>query len=203
MAVDALVGKYAWVNDIEGWTVSVMRSRPTDELVRIFGRGQEVPLGDLPFADMDRHRGPDTSAVELFVQVAQLDAHSVTLEHNGWSGAFPEIARRCSSDDGWFFSVYWNVDAAGMVTQAIDGRITAQFEPLYPLAPDVQPWERRPEWAIGPEVELGLTRQVCMAQLEQQTGVEIRQEWLSEPLPTYRVPEPYDLYADIDGADRA
>ena len=57
VAVDALAGKYFWVNEIEGWTVSVMRSRPTDELVRIYGRGQEVPLGDLPFADMDRHRG--------------------------------------------------------------------------------------------------------------------------------------------------
>ncbi len=57
--------------------------------------------------------------------------------------------------------------------------------------------------AIGPEVELGLTRQVCTAQLEQQTGLEIRQEWLTEPLPTYRVPEPHDLYGNVDGADRA
>lgn len=116
---------------------------------------------------------------------------------------FMVVISRCSSDGGWFFSVYWNVNAAGMVTQAIDGRITAHFEPLYPMAPDVQPWERRPEWAIGPEVELGLTRQGCMAQLEQQTGLEIRQEWLTEPLPTYRVPEPHDLYGNVDGADRA
>ncbi|MFI7673305.1 hypothetical protein [Actinophytocola sp. NPDC049390] len=203
MSVDALVGKYSWVNQIEGWTVSVMRARPTDELVRVYGRGQEVPLGDLPFAHMDRHRSPDTSAVELFTQVAQFGGHTVTLEHNGWSGAFPEIARRCSADGGWFYSVYWNIHAAGMVTQAIDARVTAQFEPLYPMAPDVQPGERRPDWAIGPQVALGLARQVCMAQLEQQTGVEVRKEWLVEPLPTFLMPEPYGLYTDVDGADRA
>ncbi|MFC4851928.1 DUF6461 domain-containing protein [Actinophytocola glycyrrhizae] len=202
MSVDALVGNYSWVNEIEGWTVSVMRSRPTAEVIRVYGRDQEVPLGDVPFADMDRHRGPDTGAVELFVQVVRHEQCTVTLEHNGWSGALPEIARRCSADGGWFFSVYWNIHAAGMVTQAIDGHITAQFEPLYPMTPDVQPGERRPAWAIGPEVELGLTRQVCMAQLEQQTGVAVRQEWLTEPLPTYRIPEPYWLYRDVEGADR-
>ena len=42
-----------------------------------------------------------------------------------------------------------------------------------------------------------------MALLEQQTGLDIRQEWLTEPLPTYRVPEPHDLYGNVDGADRA
>ena len=80
--------------------------------------------------------------------------------------------------------------------------VTAQFESLYPLAPDVKPWERRPEWAIGPDVETGLVWQVCMALLEQQTGVEVRQEWLTEPWPTYRVPEPYWLYREVEGADR-
>jgi len=113
MGFEALIGKYAWVDEIEGWTVSVMRRRPADELAEIYGRGQDEPLGDVAFVDVDRHRGPDTSAVELFVQVAQRGEHSVTLERNGWSGAFPEIARRCSADGGWFFSVYWNIHAAG------------------------------------------------------------------------------------------
>jgi hypothetical protein len=202
MSPDPLSTQYTWVNAIEGWTVSAMRHRPTDDVVGIFSRGQAESMGAFAFADVDRLRGPDTSAVELFVQVVQLGMHTVTLEHNGWSGALPEIARRCSADGGWFFSVYWNIHAAGMVTQALDGRITAQFEPLYPLAPDVQPWERRPAWAIGPEVELGLARQVCLAQLERQTGVGVRPEWLAEPLPTYRIPEPYGLYADVIGADR-
>lgn len=201
MSLDALSKKYAWVNAIEGWTVSLMRHRPTDDLVEIFSRGRAVSMGGIAFADVDRLRGSDTSAVELFVQVMQLDTATVTLESNGWSGAFPQIARRCSAG-GWFSSVYWNIHAAGSVTQALDGAITAQFEPLYPLAPDVQPGERRPAWAIGPEVELGLARQVCMAQLEQQTGVEVRPEWLAEPLPAYRIPEPHGLYRDVDGADR-
>jgi hypothetical protein len=202
MGLETTRGKYAWVDDIEGWTVSVMRRRPTDDVSQIFGRGGAVPLGGVAFADVERHRGSDTSAVELFVQVAQRDEHTVTLERNGWSGAFPEIARRCSVDGGWFFSVNWNIHAAGFVTQAVDGVITAQFESLYPVAPDVKPWERRPEWAIGPEVEANRAWQVCMALLEHQTGVVVAPDWLTEPHPTYRIPEPHWLYRDLEGADR-
>jgi len=202
MDFETLPGKYTWVDEIEAWTVSVMRHRPTDELVEIFGRGQAEPLGDIAFADVDRQRGPDTSAIELFLQIAQRGDISVTLENNGWSGTFPEIARRCSAADGWFFSVNWNVHAAGFVTQAIDGVVTARFESLYPLAPVVGEWERRPGWAIGPDVEPDLAWQVCMALFEQQTKVEVRPEWLTERRPTYRIPEPYSLYRDVEGADR-
>lgn len=202
MTLDALVSRYAWVNEIEGWTVAAMRRRPIEDVVRIYGGDDAVPVGDAVFVTMDEYRGPDLDRLEPFVQVLPVGEHTVTLEHNGYSGALPEIARRCSTRGGSFFSVYWNIHAAGAVTQAVDGVITAQFEPLYPLAPDEQPWERRPEWAVGPEVELGLTRQVCMALLEQQTGVAVEQAWLTEPHPTYRIPEPYWLYRDVDGADR-
>lgn len=202
MTLDALIGTYAWVNRVEGITVAVMRRRPVEEVLAIYGRGGAEPVGDAVFEDMDAHRGPDLDRLELFVQVLTLPAHTVTLEHNGYSGAFPEIARRCSSDGGSFFSVYWNVDAAGMITQAVDGAIVASFESLYPLGPDEQPWERRPAWAIGPEVEPALVRQVGMALLEQQTGVAVEREWLARPHPAYRIPEPYALYRDVEGADR-
>lgn len=202
MTLDALVGKYAWVNDIEGWTVSVMRRRPVDEVVQIYGGGEATPMGELVFADMDRHRGPDLSRVELFVQVLACGEHTVTLEHNGWSGAFPEIARRCSAGDAWFFSVFWNINAAGMVTQAVDGVVVAYFESLFSIWPEPRGGDRRPEWAIGPEAESGIAWQVCMAQLEQQTGVVVERQWLTEPFPTYRIPEPYWLYRDVEGADR-
>lgn len=202
MAREDLLGRYAWVNEIEGWTVSVMGRRPVDEVVRIYGGGHAEPVGTVSFVATDERRGPDLDRVELFVQVFQAGEHTVTLEHNGWSGAFPEVARRCSADGGSFFSVYWNIHAAGTVTQAEGGVIVASFEPLYPLAPDEQPWERRPEWAVGPEVEPGLTRQVCMTQLERQTGVAVEQSWLTEPCPTFRIPEPYWLYRDVEGADK-
>jgi hypothetical protein len=202
MGFEALIDNYVWVDAIEGWTVSVMGPRRTDELVRIFGRGQAVPLGEVACTDVDRLRGPDTGAVEPFLQVAQFNEYTVAFERDGWSGAFPEIARRCSAAGGWFFSVYWNVNAAGFVTRAVDGVITAQFESLYPLAPAGRPGERRPEWAIGPEVGSGVVWQACMALLEQETGIAVQRGWLGEPWPTFRIPEPYHLYGDIEGADR-
>lgn len=202
MDIDALISKYAWVNEIEGWTVSVMRRRSIEEVGLIYGRDEAEPMGELAFADMDQHRGPDLGGVELFVQVLVRDEHTVTLEHNGWSGSFPEIARRCSAGGGWSFGVTWNIHAAGMVTQAVDGTVVASFESLFPVEPEPRGGDRRPEWAIGPEVDTRLVRQTCMTQLERQTGVVIEREWLTEPLPTYCIPEPYWLYRDVGGADR-
>lgn len=194
--------KFAWVHEIEAWTVAVIRGPAVDEVIRIYGGDPAEPVGALRFAELDGLRDESDDAIRFHLQVAQHSKFVVVVENDGYSGAFPEIARRCSAHGGSFFSVYWNINAAGFVTQAADGVIVARFEPLYPLAPDVQPWERRPEWAIGPEVELGRTRQVCMAQLEQRTGVEINQSWLGEPYPTFRIPEPYFLYRDVEGADR-
>jgi hypothetical protein len=200
--LDALRRKYVWVNGIEGWTVAVMRRRPVDEVVRIYGGADSELMGELAFIDVDRYRDPDISHVEFFVQILECAGHTVTLEHNGFSGAFPEIARRCSAAAGWFFSVYWNIHAAGVVTQAIDGVVTAYFDSLYPLHPKVEEWERRPRWAIGPEVDVNVARPVCMAELELQTGVAVEQRWLAEAHPTYRIPMPYGLYQDVPGADR-
>lgn len=196
------VRKYLWVNDIEAWTVAVISGPAAREVIRIYGGDPAEPMIGLRFAELDDLRVRSDDAIRFHLQVTSRAGVVVAVENDGYSGAFPEIARRCSANGGSFMSVYWNIHAAGNVTQAVDGVIVASFEPLYPLAPDEGQWERRPEWAIGPEVELGLTRQVCMAQLEQQTGVEVRQSWLSEPSPTFRVPEPYFLYRDVEGADR-
>jgi len=202
MVPDSLVGKYAWADEIEGWTVAVMRRRPVDEVVAIYGGDPSNPIGDVAFADMNDHRNVDTDELELFVQVLTYGEHTVTIEQHGWSGALPEIARRTSADSGWFFSVYWNIHAAGFVTQAIDGVITARFESLYPFGPEAEAWEVRPSWALGPEIDVQLAWQVDLALLEQQTGVEVEARWLREPLPTYRVPEPYWLYRGVAGADQ-
>lgn len=199
--LEAMPSKYAWVNKVEGWTVAVMQCRPVEEVVQIYGGDDAEPMGELAFIDMGRHRNPDISRVEFFMQIVDCAEHMVVLEHNGFSGAFPEIARRCSAT-GWFFSVNWNIHAAGMVTQAIDGAIVAHFEALYPFHPKTEEWERRPPWAVGPEVDVNVAWPVCMAHLEQQTGVAVEERWLTEAHPTYRIPMPYGLYHDIPGADR-
>jgi len=80
-----------------------------------------------------------------------------------------------------------------MVTQAIDGVVVAHFESLFSIEPEPRGGDRRPEWAIGPRVEPQIAWQVCVAQLEQHTGVAVEREWLTEP---------YWLYRDVEGADR-
>ncbi len=197
------VRKYGWVDDIEAWTVAVIAGATAEEVVRIYGGDPTEPVGDLTFAELDDRRVAPGDSARFHLRIARLGGVVVAIENDGYSGAFPEIARRCSAGGGTFFGVYWNIHAAGFVTEAIDGVVTARFESLYPIAPEARPSERRPEWAIGPDVEADVAWQVCMALLEQRTGVEVRREWLTEPLPTYRIPEPYGLYADVDGAERA
>lgn len=197
-----LIDKYRWVDDIEAWTVSVISGRGWEDVVRLHGGDPTAPVGDLTFAGVDERRGPQTDHLEFYVQVLVHGDAVVTFEHNGWSGSLPEIARRCSVGGGRFFSVYWNVNAFGLVTQAVDGAIAAQFEALYPLDPEEGQGELRPGWAIGPPVAVGLAWRADMALLEQQTGVAIDPAWLRMPLPTYRTVDPHWLYRDVDGADR-
>ncbi|MCT2581710.1 DUF6461 domain-containing protein [Actinophytocola gossypii] len=200
-----LVDKYAWAADValEAWTVAVVQGRSVEDVLLVYGADPAAPVGGLTFAGVDELRGPQVDQLDLYVQVKSGAGHVVAIENNGWSGSLPEIARRCSASGHRFFSVYWNANGFGMVTQAIDGEVTAGFEMNEPTLPGpADEWERRPSWAVGPETDVELVRQTCLAMLEQQTGVEIDPGWLSEPLPTYRVPEPYWLYRDLPGADR-
>jgi hypothetical protein len=197
-----LIDKYAWVNEIEAWTVSVVDGRQMDDVIRIYGGDPSTSIGEFTFAGVDDQRGPQLDHLEFYVQPLSLGERVVTIEHNGWSGSLPEIARRCSANGGRFFSVYWNVNGFGLITQAIDGKITATFEALYPFDPAEGQWDRRPDWAIGPAVDVNKAWQVDMALLEQQTGVEVDPGWLRMPLPTYAIPDPHWHYRDHPGADK-
>lgn len=100
MVPEELIDKYTWVDEIEGWTVAAIRGRTLDEVVRIYGGDLAAPMGEFAFADLDEQRSPRTDDLELFVQVLRHGEYVVTLEQHGWSGALPEIARRCSSGGG-------------------------------------------------------------------------------------------------------
>ena len=190
--LEDLIDKYTWVNEIEAWTVAVVEGRTPEEVIRIYGGDSDKPVGDYLFSQMYDLQGDDPDSLRFHLQVLDRGRHVVTLENNGWGGNLPEIARRCSVHSGRFFSVHWDTHAKGMLTQAIDGKVTAYFESFYPIAPEEpqQPAEIRPQWAIGAEVDLGLAWQTCFALMEQQTGVAIDPYWLGEQRPTYRIPEP-------------
>jgi hypothetical protein len=199
---DALTAKYAWVDQVEAWTVAVVRGRPADEVLHIYGGDPAGSVGDYPFGQLADLQGDGVTDLKFHAQLLDVDGRVVVIENNGWSGSLPEIARRCSANGGEFFSVYWNVNAFGMVTAATSGKVTAHFEHLYPFAPQAEPHETRPDWAVGPEVDVASAGRVCFALMEQQTGVAFDAGWLAESRPTYRVPDPHWLYRDVDNADQ-
>jgi hypothetical protein len=195
-----LMEKYAWTSDVEAWTVAVVEARPAQDVIRIYGGDPADPVGEYYFAQARDLQGGSDS-LKFHVQTIELDNHIVAIENNGWTGSVPEIARRCSEHNGRFFSVYWNVNAFGILTQAINGRITAYFESLYPIAPEPpQPGEIRPTWAMGQEIEPESAWRACLALMEQQTGLAFDPQWLNEPLPTYRIPDPDVMLSDVEGA---
>jgi hypothetical protein len=110
----------------------------------------------------------------------------VAIEPNGWVGNAPEVARKLSSPEGYFFSVYWSVNGHQLV-QATDGQITGSFDPTFIGLPaganDVLPG-----WVGDDDFTLEHVRSDSLAAVERRTGVAFDPAWLGEPLPTYRIP---------------
>ena len=191
-SLDDLARSYLWVNEIEALTVAAIRGRTLEEVVRSYGGDPATPVGEYTFADAGAlATDPDRPAFHL--QVVERDGRVVAVENDGYSGNLPEIARRCSAGGGPFLSVYWNVNAYGMLTQAVDGVPTARFESLYPLLPEPHAGEVRPAWAVGEQVGAESAWAVCFALLEREGGLAFRQEWLGERVPAYRIPDPHRL----------
>jgi hypothetical protein len=201
--VQELIEQYAWVKEIEAWTVAVIEDRPADDVVRIYGGVPDKPVGEYLFAGMTDLQGDGVfDELRHYVQVVNAGRFVVALENNGWTGSLPDIARRCSAGSGQFFSVYWNVNAYGFVTQAIDGEVTARFDFLSPISLEPpQAGERRPAWAVGPDTDVHVVRQTCFALLEQQTGVTVDPSMLAVPRPTFEIPDPHAMLRDVDKAE--
>lgn len=149
MPVGDLVRKYGWAREIEAWTVAVIADKIAADVAAVYGAKGDSLVGDHNFGQLRDLQGQDPLELRHHVQIFEHDRHVVTVENNGWSGSHPEIARRSSTESGHFFSVYWNVNAFGLVTEAKDSAITARFEMLYPIAPSQESGEIRPPWAIG------------------------------------------------------
>ncbi|MDQ3578248.1 MAG: DUF6461 domain-containing protein, partial [Actinomycetota bacterium] len=133
--VGDLVQKYAWAKEVEAWTVAVIADRTAADVATVYGATENSLVGEHMFGQLGDLQGQDPLELRHHVQIFEHGRHVVAVENNGWGGSHPEIARQCSVGSGHFFSVYWNVHAFGLVTQAKNGVITARFEILYPVAP--------------------------------------------------------------------
>ncbi|MGQ0838045.1 DUF6461 domain-containing protein [Actinokineospora sp.] len=179
------MNRYAWVDaayDLS-WTLAVIQARTENEARAVYGADQQV--GKLTFEQANDERTEHLDEYGL----VQLKAHGdylVAIEPNGWVGNDPEVARKLSSPTGLFLSVYWSVNGHQLL-QATDGQITGRFEPTFIGLP-AGANDILPGWVGDDEFTLEHLRSASLAAVERQTGVAFDPAWLTDPLPTYRVP---------------
>ncbi len=141
-----LIEKYDWADDPGldlALTVAVVERCARDRVIEVYGGQPMSPVGALTF---DEALVPKSDFGKYFqIQVLERDRHVMVVENNGWSGSVPEIARRASADGGRFFGVYWSFNAIHMLSQAIDGKMTAYLE-LMPGSPSYDANELVPPW---------------------------------------------------------
>ncbi len=193
-----LAERYAWFDQARDMdmTLAVITSRSGSEVVSLYGGDPAEPVGMVPF--QQAFVSEEDFGRYFHLQVKNLDGYVVAIEPNGWSGNIPEIARRASVAGGQFFSVYWSPSASG-VLQAIDGTVTASFDPV--LLDPTSAFDVNPAWASETDfARVDRLRSTCLAFLEQQTGLAVERAWFDEPLPTYRIPDPDELLKDVNDA---
>lgn len=181
------VRRYAWADDDINlaWTMAVITGRTPADVVGAYGGDPTGSPEIMPFAQA--HVPLDELGTYSLVQVREAGDCVVAVENNGWRGASADVATRASAGDGSFISVFWNLNANYKFTQAIGGELVASFDPLTVQHP-APLGETYPDWiAEVVFTDEGLHAEL-LAVVEQQTGLIFEQEWLTEPVSTYRVP---------------
>jgi hypothetical protein len=174
-----LVRRYRWADEELdlAWTVAVIEGQPMAEVVRRDGGDPDQSIGDHTFAQLDDLQG-DADDLRFHLQTFVHKRHVVAVERNGWTGAVPEIARRCARDNAEFFAVHWSLSSNPRIDQAVDGRVAAYFEMFAGATPHAG--GPVPGWMGGLVVELDRLRSTAMALLEWHTGLAFERQWLDE-----------------------
>lgn len=195
-----LIERYAWADDPAldlTWCVSVIDGSNATAIVRTFG-GEPDRSIPMTFheaeADAGEHVGEYTNLLVLCH-----GHHVVTIDSYGYGGTVPEVARRASAGGGRFFSFHIDMNGNGRIVQAENGAVTAFFEPLFVNDRDLShPW--RPAWVEDVRFPAEQLQAACLVAMEKQTGVAFERRWFDTELPTYRVPDPDELFKDLPRA---
>lgn len=181
------VRRYAWADeDINlAWTLAVITGCTTADVIGAYGADPNGSPVILPFAQAQVPL--DELGTYSLVQVREVGDCVIAVENNGWRGQSADVARRASAGQGSFISVFWNLNANYKLTQAIGGELIASFDPLTVQHP-APVGETYPEWITEVVFTDDGLHAELLAVVEQQTGLTFEQAWLTEPLPTYRVP---------------
>lgn len=181
------VRRYAWADEYTNlaWTLAVITGRTTDDVIHAYGGDPTQPADTAPF--VDAHVPPDELGTYSLVQIKEVAGFVVAIENNGWRGKDPCVAERASRDDGRFLSIFWNLNANYKVSAAKDGKLLASFDPQTVQYP-APVGEIYPDWITDVVFTDDNLHAVLLAVIEHQTGLTFDPTWLTEPLPTYRVP---------------
>lgn len=196
----SLMERYVWADDPAldlTWCVSVTTGSDETAVVRAYG-GDPSASRPMTFADAEADAGAHFGEYTNLLLICA-EHHVVTMDSYGYSGSVPEIARRVSQDAGRFFSFRLDMSGNSRIVQAENGKITAFFEPLFVNDRDLShPW--RPTWVEDVRFTAEHLQAACLAAMETQTGLAFDRAWLDIELPTYRIPDPDELLADVANA---
>lgn len=194
-----LIDKYAWIQEYDtlGWTAAVIHGRTEAEVVSVYGGKPDESLVPRPFADA--LVADEDFGTWFYLQTVTIGDAVVAIENNGWTGTMPEIARRASAGGGRFFSIYWTVEGRWRIVQAANGEVIASFD-VAQAVNRTDPFDKLPSWLDDVDLSDDGLDATCLAILEKQTGVAFDQRWLTEPLPTYRIPDPDAMLKDVGTA---
>jgi Family of unknown function (DUF6461) len=187
---EATAADYAWVDDHwlrEAFCITLVRGLDEAELLRRFGgersRPRMLTAAEAGELSMSFHAG-----YPQIILATRRAGWAVAVEDNGWEGSRPEVLRALSRGTQ-AVSVYRNVNALGCFSDAVDGEVLVQFEPLFPqrrwgsqpdlLLPQMRAVGLDPDWHEPPYGELDAA---ALALAERVTGVHLEASMLEGPL---------------------
>ena len=149
----ATAADYAWFQDHwlrEAFCITLVRGLDEREVLGRFGGERSRPR-TLTAAAAGELSGSFQAGYPQIVLVTKADGWAVAVEDNGWEGSRPEVLRALSGGTQ-AVSVYRNVNALGYFSDAVDGQLLVQFEPLFPQ----RRWGSRPDLLLPQMRAVGL-----------------------------------------------
>jgi uncharacterized protein DUF6461 len=149
----ATAADYAWFQDHwlhEAFCITLVRGLDEREVLGRFGGERSRPR-TLTAVAAGELSGSFQAGYPQIVLVTKADGWAVAVEDNGWEGSRPEVLRALSGGTQ-AVSVYRNVNALGYFSDAVDGQLRVQFEPLFPQ----RRWGSRPDLLLPQLRAVGL-----------------------------------------------
>jgi hypothetical protein len=187
---EATAADYAWFDDHwlrQAFCITLVRGLDEVEVLRRLG-GERSQARALTAVEAGELSVSFHAGYPQLGMVARAGGWAVAVEDNGWEGSRPEVLRALSRGTQ-AVSVFSNVNALGYFSDAVDGEVLVQFEPLFPqrrwgsqpdlLLPQMRSVGLDPAWQEPPYGE------VCTAALalaERVTGVRLHPSMLEGPL---------------------